>query len=195
MTRPFVIGVTGPIASGKSTVVRRLAEHGASVIDADLVYRDLVQPGLPLLAALTDRFGPQILTPEGGLNRKTLGSIVFRDSSALADLDRITHPVIVAEIGHRVDQLSVELAVIEAVKLSRGTARFCDETWLVRIDPGIQLDRLMARNQIDRADAERRIASQMTYDPANFTRIIDNNGTIEELLFAVDDALKLAVGK
>ncbi len=186
MTGPYVIGVTGPIASGKSTVVRRLADHGAVVIDADLVYRDLVHPGAELTNRLADRFGSGILTSDGSLNRKALGAIVFSDPDALADLDRITHPAIIDEIGRRIDSLDADLAVIEAVKLSRGTARFCNETWLVEIDPATQLDRLMNRSGIDREDAERRIASQMTYDPNSYTRVLRNDGTIEELITAVD---------
>src|SRR5690606_16551573 len=105
----LVIGVTGPIASGKSSVSKRLAEHGAAVIDADLVYRDLVKPGLPLTSQLVERFGTGILTKSGELDRKALGAIVFSDSAALADLDRITHPAIIAEVKERLDALDVPL--------------------------------------------------------------------------------------
>ena len=192
MTRPFVIGVTGPIASGKSAVTKRLAEHGAVVLDADLVYRDLVQPGMALTSQLAERFGAGILADDGGLNRRALGAIVFSDPQALADLDRLTHPAIIAEIGRRLETIDAPLAVIEAVKLSRGTAKYCDETWLVTIDPEQQLERLMARNGIDRADAERRIASQMDYDPATYTRVIPNNESLDALRERVDAALALA---
>ncbi|MEZ4495264.1 MAG: dephospho-CoA kinase [Thermomicrobiales bacterium] len=192
MTRPFVIGVTGPIASGKSAVTRRLAEHGAVVLDADLVYRDLVKPGMALTSQLAERFGAGILADDGGLNRRALGAIVFSDQQALADLDRLTHPAIIAEIGRRLETIDASLAVIEAVKLSRGTAKYCDETWLVTVDPEQQLERLMARNGIDRADAERRIASQMDYDPATYTRVIPNNESLDALRERVDAALALA---
>ena len=192
MTQPFVIGVTGPIASGKSAVTKRLAEHGAVVLDADLVYRDLVQPGMALTSQLAERFGAGILADDGGLNRRALGAIVFSDPQALADLDRLTHPAIIAEIGRRLETIDAPLAVIEAVKLSRGTAKYCDETWLVTIDPEQQLDRLMARNGIDRVDAERRIASQMDYDPDTYTRVIPNNESLDALRERVDAALALA---
>ena len=192
MTQPFVIGVTGPIASGKSAVTRRLAEHGAVVLDADLVYRDLVQPGMELTSQLAERFGAGILADDGGLNRRALGAIVFSDLQALADLDRLTHPAIITEIGRRLASIDAPLAVIEAVKLSRGTAKNCDETWLVTVDPERQLERLMARNGIDRADAERRIASQMDYDPATYTRVLPNNETLDVLRERVDEALALA---
>ena len=192
MTRPFVIGVTGPIASGKSAVTQRLAEHGAVVLDADLVYRDLVQPGMALTSQLAERFGAGILADDGGLNRRALGAIVFSDQQALADLDRLTHPAIIAEIGRRLETIDASLTVIEAVKLSRGTAKYCDETWLVTVDPERQLERLMARNGIDRADAERRIASQMDYDPDTYTRVIPNNESLNALRERVDAALALA---
>ena len=192
MTQPFVIGVTGPIASGKSAVTRRLAEHGAVVLDADLVYRDLVQPGMELTSQLAERFGARILSDDGGLNRRALGAIVFSDPQALADLDRLTHPAIITEIGRRLESIDAPLAVIEAVKLSRGTAKYCDETWLVTIDPEQQLDRLMARNGIDRVDAERRIASQTDYDPDTHTRVIPNNESLDALRERVDAALALA---
>ena len=192
MTQPFVIGVTGPIASGKSAVTKRLAEHGAVVLDADLVYRDLVQPGMALTSQLAERFGAGILADDGGLNRRALGAIVFSDPQALADLDRLTHPAIIAEIGRRLETIDAPLAVIEAVKLSRGTAKYCDETWLVTVDPERQLERLMARNGIDRADAERRIASQMDYDPDTYTRVIPNNESLNALRERVDAALALA---
>jgi dephospho-CoA kinase len=191
-SRPFVIGVTGPIASGKSSVSRRLAHHGGVILDADLVYRDLIGPGSELTAAITDRFGKVVLAEDGSINRKALGTIVFSDPAALAELEQITHPAIIAEIKRRLDALDAPLAVIEAVKLSRGTARFCDETWLVQIDPESLLERLMARNGISRDDAERRIASQMTYHPSDYTRTVHNNGTIDDLNAAVDTALAMA---
>jgi len=193
--RPFVIGVTGPIASGKSAVTRRLAEHGAVVLDADLVYRDLVKPGLPLTARIAERFGPGVLTDAGELDRKALGAIVFADPDALAALYRLTHPAIIAEIGERLDAIDAPLAVIEAVKLSRGTGKYCDETWLVQIDPERQLERLMARNQLDRPEAERRIAAQMTYDPAAYTRVLRNDGSLSDLHTLVDSALATALAQ
>ena len=190
MSRPFVIGVTGPIASGKSDVSRRLAEHGAVVLDADLVYRDLVKPGMPLTARIAERFGASVLTDAGELDRKALGAIVFADTSALADLDLLTHPAIIAEIGERIAAIEAPLAVIEAVKLSRGTGKYCDETWLVQVDPALQLDRLMVRNGLGREDAERRIAAQMSYDPAAYTRVLRNDGTIDELNLVVDGIVR-----
>jgi dephospho-CoA kinase len=189
----LVIGVTGPIASGKSSVSARLAEHGAVIIDADLVYRSLIGPGMELTRRLADRFGNGILADDGAINRKALGAIVFSDAAALEDLDRITHPAIIAAVKQRLETLDEPLVVIEAVKLSKGTGQFCNELWLVQIDPAIQLERLVARNNITREDAERRIAAQMTYDPAHYTRILHNDGTLDDLHAAVDAALATAL--
>ncbi|CAN5500434.1 dephospho-CoA kinase [soil metagenome] len=180
--RPYVIGVTGPIACGKSSVMKLLAERGAVTIDADLVYRDLVKPGMPLLQALSDEFGAEVLLPEGGLDRHALGRIVFSDPTALAALDHITHPAISDEIERRVQWIESPLVAIEAVKLSQaGVGRLCDETWLVICDPAVQLERLMSRNGITREEAARRIAAQIPYDPSNFTRVLRNDSTIGAL--------------
>ena len=185
-----IIGVTGPIACGKSRVMAALADQGAILIDADLVYRDLIKPGLPLTRALADRFGEGILNEAGEIDRKALGGIVFSDPAALADLDRLTHPAIVAEIERRIAALDAPLIAIEAVKLSQGgVGRICDETWLILCDRPRQIERLMSRNHLTRADSERRIAAQTTYDPARYTRVIENNGDLAELDRAVMAAL------
>jgi dephospho-CoA kinase len=188
-----IIGVTGPIACGKSSVMAALADHGAVTIDADLVYRDLIKPGLPLTRALADRFGAEVLTDDGEINRRALGAIVFSDPAALADLDRLTHPAIVAEIERRIETIDAPLIAIEAVKLSQGgVGRICDETWLVLCDQTLQIKRLMERNGISREDAERRIAAQIQYDRAAYTRVIRNNGSQDQLRRAVTEALARA---
>jgi dephospho-CoA kinase len=171
-----IIGVTGPIACGKSSVMAALADHGAVTIDADLVYRDLIKPAQPLTRTLAGRFGAGILTEDGEINRRALGTIVFSDPAALADLDRLTHPAIVAEIERRIETIDAPLIAIEAVKLSQGgVGRICDETWLVLCDHSLQIERLMQRNGIPREDAERRIAAQTRYDHGAYTRVIENN--------------------
>jgi dephospho-CoA kinase len=191
--RRRIIGVTGPIACGKSSVMAALAEHGAVTIDADLVYRDLIKPGMPLTGALAERFGAGILTEDGEINRRALGAIVFSDPAALAALDHLTHPAIVTEIERRIALLDAPLIAIEAVKLSQGgIGRICDETWLVRCDPAVQAERLMRRNGISREEAERRIAAQASYDPANYTRVIDNSGDLTALRRRIADLLARA---
>jgi dephospho-CoA kinase len=170
--------------------MKLLAEHGAVTIDADLVYRDLVKPGMPLLESLSGQFGAGILTPDGGLDRHALGRIVFSDPAALAALDRITHPAISDEIERRVQGIASPLVAIEAVKLSQaGVGRLCNETWLVICDPDVQLPRLIDRNGISREEACRRIQSQLMYDPSFYTRVLRNNSTFDALRSLVESSL------
>ncbi|HEV2128760.1 MAG TPA: dephospho-CoA kinase [Thermomicrobiales bacterium] len=185
----FVLGVTGNIASGKSTVVRRLEEHGAVSIDADLVYRELVGPGQPLLRKLADHFGEQIIAPDGNLDRTALGRIVFSDPAKLAELDRISHPAVIAEIDRRVEAVEEGVVVIDAVKLiESGHADRCDEVWVVTIDTHVQMTRLKARNTLSEAEARRRIEAQpptaLKLERAD--RVIDNSGTLEQTMEQVD---------
>ena len=154
----FVLGVTGNIASGKSMVAGMLAERGATVIDSDLVYRELVAAGTPLLQTLADRFGKEIVAEDGSLNRGALGAIVFSDPEALRDLDRITHPAVIAEVDRRVAARSGGVIVLDAVKLieSRHVDR-CDAVWVVVTDPEEQVTRLMKRNSLPAEEARRRV--------------------------------------
>lgn len=178
----FVLGVTGNIASGKSTVTGILAELGAWVIDSDLVYRELVAPGQPLLRRLSERFGDGIIGADGGLDRAALGKIVFSDPAALADLDRITHPAVIAEVDRRVGEIRSGAVVLDAVKLvESGHAGRCDAVWVVVAAPDVQVTRLMNRNKLTAEDAGRRVAAQSPLAPklARADLVIDNNGTIE----------------
>lgn len=188
MTRPFVIGVTGNIASGKTLVSGILAGLGASVIDSDAVYRELVQPGEPLLANLADAFGQEIIAADGSLDRATLGRIVFSDPTELARLDAITHPVIIAEVDRRLDAVESGVAVLDAVKLiESGHAERCDVVWLVETSPEEQVTRLMKRNSLPEAEARRRVKAQPSLDAkrARADLVIDNSGSREATREAV----------
>ena len=159
--RPFVLGVTGGIACGKSTVLRRLAVHGFDTIDADQVYRELIVAGSPLLGDLVDHFGPEVLAADGTLDRTVLGAIVFADREKLADLDRITHPAIVEEIVRRIGVSPSTTVAIDAVKLfESGMHRLCNQTWLIECRPETEVRRLMARNGLSAHEAKRRVAAQ-----------------------------------
>jgi dephospho-CoA kinase len=187
--RPFVIGVTGNIACGKSTVMGRLQDLGAETIDADRVYHRLIEPGTPLTKSIADRFGRDVLNDDGGIDRAALGRIVFRDPSALADLERITHPAIAAEIANAVSSSAATVLAIDAVKLIEGGLRtLCDRVWLVICDEGTQASRLMARNGLSREDALRRIAAQPPVQPKLrlADAVIDNSGMEDETLKMVD---------
>lgn len=183
MADRFVLGVTGNIASGKSTVSSVLAELGATVIDSDLVYRELVGVGQPLLDDLADRFGPGIIAPDGSLDRHALGAMVFADRAALADLDRITHPAVIAEVDARVERIHGGVVVLDAVKLiESGHADACDAVWVVVADPDIQVRRLMERNGLLESEAKRRVGAQPSLRTklAHADLVIDNNGPREE---------------
>ena len=159
--RPSLLGITGNIACGKSTVTGMLEALGAEIIDADLVYHDLVRPGMPLLAAIGRAFGDAVILPDGGLDRRALGAIVFSDPAALARLDDLVRPVVAPEILRRAARSATPVVAIDAVKLfESGLADACDETWVVTCPREAQVERLMQRNGFDREEAERRIDAQ-----------------------------------
>jgi dephospho-CoA kinase len=181
--RPYVIGLTGNIACGKSLVLRELAARGAETIDADQVARELTEPGSPILARIVEAFGHDILRPDGSLDRRALGAIVFRDPEALRRLEAITHPAIVAEIRRRVAQSTHPVVVVDAIKLFESSlASDCDEVWVVTCRPEQQLARLMARNGLSEEEALARIQAQppQAEKVARADRVIDNSGSIEE---------------
>lgn len=184
----YILGVTGNIAVGKSTVVRKLAELGAHTIDADLVYRALVGPGQPLLATLAARFGDGVIGDDGALDRAALGKIVFTDPDALRDLDALTHPAVIAEIDRQVAAIHSGVVVIDAIKLiESGHADRCDEVWLVTADPDVQVTRLMKRTILNEVEARRRVDAQPPVGPklARANRVIDNSGSIEATIAQV----------
>ena len=188
--RAIVIGLTGPIASGKSTVARMLADYGAKVIDADAVYRSLLSPRSELSRQLIERFGNGIADANGGIDRAALGARVFSDAVAMADLDRLTHPVVVSEIRHLIDAASSPV-VVEAIKLAQsGLLTDIDSLWVVTAEPRSRLKRLMTRSGLDEAHARQRLAKAV--DPAlseiEPDIIIDNSGSLQETARQVVDA-------
>jgi len=191
VSNKLVLGVTGNIASGKSTVVSILKELGATHIDVDIVYRDMVQAGEPLLIRLVQYFGAKIVGADGALDRGALGKIVFADPAALRDLDEITHPAIIVEIDRRVDAIMSGIVVIDAVKLiESGHAEHCDVVWVVTVDPETQVTRLMQRNRLDEEEARRRVSAQPPVERklARADHVIDNSGLLADLRAQVMDA-------
>ena len=190
--RPYLIGVTGNIACGKSSVLRRLAELGAETIDADQVVHALMEPGQPVWAAVRDGFGPGVIAPDGRIDRRALAGIVFSDPAELARLEAMTHPAVRVRIMAQVAEAAkrgVQTIVVDAIKLyESGLADHCDETWVVTCDPAQQLARLMARNGFDEAEARRRIAAQppQAEKVARADVVIDNSGTPEATRAQVD---------
>ena len=197
--RPFVIGVTGNIACGKSTVLSLLAERGAETIDADAVYHGLIQPGAALWRALRDRFGEGVVAADGTIDRRTLGAVVFSDRAALADLDALTHPAVAAEIRSRIARSDAEVLAIDAVKLiESGLGADCDQIWVVTCRPEQQVARLMTRNGLAREEAERRVVAQpeISSKLALANVVIDNGGSFAATRAQVEGAwAALAGGK
>lgn len=160
-----LIGVTGGIASGKSTVARYLGERGATVIDADQLARDVVEPGEPALAAIAEAFGTQMLTADGRLDRAALGALVFRDAAARERLESITHPAVqarMAELLRAARAADPDAVVVYDVPLLVEIALPYDFSLIAVTEAPlpVRIERLMARNNLDRAQAEQRIAAQ-----------------------------------
>jgi dephospho-CoA kinase len=189
-----VIGLTGGIASGKSTVARMLVEKGAAVIDADVVARQIVEPGEDAYRDIVAAWGPVVVLPDGTLDRARLGAIVFNDEEARLKLNGFTHLRVRQRMLDQVAELSrfdnpPPAAVLDIPLLfENGLESVVEETWLVFLDPTHQLDRLMRRNGFTREEAEQRIAAQLPLSEKakRATRIIDNNGDLEALRLEVD---------
>jgi dephospho-CoA kinase len=162
--RTRVIGLSGGIASGKSTVARMLVDLGASVIDADQVARDVVRPGEPAHAAVVATFGPEMLAASGEIDRAALGRRVFADPEARRQLERITHPRIMEETARRVAELGgrgVEVVVYEASLLVEGgTHAALDGLIVVTAPEEVQLRRAQERDGLSPEEAARRLAAQ-----------------------------------
>lgn len=180
-------GLTGGIASGKSTVAEWFHELGCDIIDADQVARAIVRPGKPALREIAARFGKEILLPDQELDRKKLAEIIFSDNTAKTALDAITHPIILAEMQRKTAEIGKKTngVIIWDVPLlfEAGFAQYVDVSVLVYTPVEIQLERLMRRDGISSADALKRIDSQMPLHQKQelATITINNSGTILEV--------------
>ena len=157
-----LIGLTGNIATGKSYVAQVLRELGAQVIDADLVAHDVVNPGTPTLAAIAQHFGNAVLQPNGELNRKALGQIVFNDKAKLKQLEDLMQPAIHAELNARLDALLKNaVGVLEAIRLIEGGwHQRCTQVWVTHCPPELQVTRLMQHRHMTEAEALTRVSAQ-----------------------------------
>ena len=196
---PLLIGLTGPIGCGKSTVAHWLVERGAMLVNADRLARDVTEPGSAALEAVVARFGSDVLRPDGSLDRAALGRIVFADPGALAALESIIHPAVrprILEAMRAAVARDPVAVVLEAIKLvEAGYPALLDEVWLVHCSPAEQEERLIGRG-MDRADARQRMQAQAGLADrlaAAATRIIDTSGTAAEAHRRVDDALSDAL--
>ena len=162
-----ILGITGGIASGKSFVAEFFRQRGLPVIDADQVARELVRAGSPLLAEIVGAFGPEVLTPQGDLDRRKLARLIFADSEARQRLDSLCHAPILAEIQARLDALrdsrpTPDLAVVVAPLLFEADApHLVDKVLLVAAEEGERLRRLRSREELSEQEARQRLAAQM----------------------------------
>jgi dephospho-CoA kinase len=189
MTAPrkfLLVGLTGGIATGKSTVSALLRELGCEIIDADLLAREVVEPGQPALAQIVTEFGRDVVTAAGALDRKKLGAIVFADPERRRRLEAITHPAIRERFQARLDQLAVKgftgIVVFDAaVMIESGNYKNMDRLVVVVTDEPTQMARLQGRDGTDDAEGRRKIASQMPLaEKAKLADyVIDNSGDRE----------------
>jgi dephospho-CoA kinase len=196
--RPFVIGLTGNIASGKSlvgqTLVRLRAEHGdVCHIDADQLSREVMAPGTDVFRQIVDVFGAGIVSADGALDRAKLGEIVFDDPAALARLEAIVHPAVIARTERRISQAAARgspVVVVEAIKLieSGMVRRLCDVLWVVTAPREVRLERLVRQRGMDRVAAQQRIDAQPPEADkvAHADVVIDNSGTVDETVRQVE---------
>jgi dephospho-CoA kinase len=191
-----IIALTGGIASGKSTVSARLAEHGAVVVDADKLAREVVEPGQPALERIVAEFGPGVLNEDGTLNRAALGAIVFNDEAARRTLNAITHPAVwqrAQELFAQAAAADPDAVVVYDVPLlveasGERPLRF-DKVIVVNTGRVERLRRLVQERGLTREEAEARLGAQATDAErlAVADVVLDNDGTVEELLDAVDE--------
>jgi len=188
----MLIGLTGGIACGKTTVAQMLRERGARIIDADQVARDVVAPGTDGLQAIVSAFGDWVLTEAGALDRPKLGQYVFEHPDERKSLERVVHPLIAEESTRQIQSALLAggpLVVYDAALLfESGRAEFFRPIVVVYLETSIQEERLMARDELTRVEAQQRITAQMLVaEKAKLAdHIIDNGGTFEATETQVD---------
>jgi dephospho-CoA kinase len=189
--RVLRVGLTGGIGSGKSEVSRRLAARGAVLIDADLIAREVVEPGTPGLAAVVREFGEPMLLPDGTLDRPRLGAVVFADEERRKALNAIVHPLVGRRAQELLEAAPPEAIVVYDVPLlaENDLAGHYDVVVVVDVAVETQVERLTTRRGMTEADARARIAAQATRGQrrAVATHVIDNSGSLEELDRRVDE--------
>lgn len=185
----LLVGLTGGIGSGKSTVAVLLAERGAVIVDADQIARDLQSAGSPVLDRMAERFGAHIIDDDGSLDRGAVAAIVFGDSvdarQALADLNGIVHPAMQDEIKRQIAAHAGtdRVVVLDFPLLGENPRDDVAATVVVDVDPDVAVDRLVRFRGMDEADARKRIASQISREDrlATASHVVDNSGDLDAL--------------
>lgn len=192
----FKLGLTGGIATGKTTISNYLKTKGIPVLDADEYARKVVEPGMPGLTDIMNTFGKHVLQSDGSLNRKLLGQIIFNDMTARQKLNDITHPRIQQMMTDELQKLAKDktpLVILDVpLLLENHNIAGADAIMVVTVPESIQLNRLMQRNNLTQEEAQRRINAQMPLSEkeklADF--IVDNSGTIANTLTQVDKVIQ-----
>lgn len=182
-----LVALTGGIASGKSTIARRLAEHGAVIVDADQIVREVQAPGSPVLDAIADEFGAAVIRPDGSLDRAALGARVFGDTAALARLNAIVHPAVRRESARRfADALASDPGAVVVYDVPLLVEARVDDPWelivVAHAPADLRRRRLVELRGLTEADAAARIAAQVDDDArlAVANVVIDTSGTLED---------------
>jgi dephospho-CoA kinase len=190
--RPLIIGLTGNIATGKSLVGRMLVELGAEHIDADRLAHQVMVPGTAVWAEVAAAFDQEIIGPDGEIDRRQLGQIVFADPEALARLERIVHPAVIARTKQLIAESKARVVVVEAIKLieSGMVRRLCDALWVVTAPRQVQLERLISFRGWSRTEALLRIDAQPAQEQkvAQADVVIDNSGAVKDTRRQVERA-------
>lgn len=196
----LVIGLTGGIGSGKSTVAGILSELGARVIDADLVGHEIYRPGTPAWSRIVTEFGQDVVAPDGTIDRKKLGQRVFSDRAGLTRLNAIVHPLMAEEIRRRIASLRMADArgpiVLEAaVLIEAGWKDLVDEVWVVSTSRDQAIERVISSRGLGRAEVERRLENQLRDDDRTQAAnvVIRNTGSRDELRAEVERLWKILI--
>src|SRR3954447_24398859 len=193
------VGLTGGVASGKSTVSAMLRELGAVVVDADVLARDVVAPGTPGLAAVVAEFGPEVVGADGALDRARLGSVVFADPSRRTALEAIIHPLVRARAAEIEQATPDGVLVVHDIPLlvETGQAERFDAVVVVDVPEALQVERAVRDRRWTEEEARSRVAAQAPRAErlAAATHVVDNSGTIEDLRHRVTEVFGELVGK
>ena len=188
--KPLVVGITGNIGVGKSTVMNLLAAKGAFIIDMDQTTRRALHSAGPGYPPVVEEFGQDILRESGEIDRARLGRMVFGDPVRLAALEGILHPIVFAMAKAELAHVRAPLVAIEAIKLLEAgtTRRLCDQVWVVTAVVAVQMQRLIAQRGMSEADARQRMAQQTSqaWKVSQADRVIANSGTEQDLAVQID---------
>jgi dephospho-CoA kinase len=186
----ILVGLTGGIGSGKSTVSARLAELGARVIDADAIVREVQEPGTEVFDAIVDHFGDRVVAAGGTLDRQAIADVVFNDPEELKALNAVVHPAVGAEIARRLKEAAEtdDVVVLDVPLLVESGRDDMAATVVVDLDHDEAVRRLVEHRGFDEEDAWNRIQRQVTREErlARATKVLDNHGTVDDLLAQVD---------